>query len=85
MNANNVRCLSNRESCFAYNEGRCRCLNDTDFKGKPCPFYDTRETVDAKDAAVHKRLKKLGMEDLYWSYRPGGKTKGHKEVRDVII
>ena len=39
-----ARCQGNREECFAYVKGgQCRCLRNTDFNGKPCPFYKTRK------------------------------------------
>lgn len=41
-------CPKNRKSCFAYmSGGRCWSLKDTDFKGKPCPFYKDMSEVSS--------------------------------------
>ena len=31
------------KKCFAYYKGVCNILNDTNFKGKPCPFFKEKE------------------------------------------
>lgn len=39
-----ARCQGKRDDCFAYIKGgQCRCLRNTDFNGKLCPFYKTRK------------------------------------------
>ena len=32
-----------KEDCFAYYKGVCAVLNNTEFKGKECPFYKPKE------------------------------------------
>lgn len=32
--------------CFAFHEGLCRILIDTNFNGKDCPFRKTNEQVE---------------------------------------
>lgn len=39
--------LCGQRSCFAYRNGKCACLDDTDFGGKACPFYKTRKQYAA--------------------------------------
>lgn len=35
------KCLQHETDCFAYWQGECRALTDTDFKDRPCPFFKT--------------------------------------------
>ena len=43
MNAENEKLNMNdicgQRGCFAYREGHCDCLSDTDFGGRGCPFF----------------------------------------------
>lgn len=32
--------------CHAYHNGHCKCLKDTNFGSKPCPFYKTEDQND---------------------------------------
>ena len=43
-------------NCFACYNGKCYCLNKTDFKGGNCPFYKSINEVDKET------LKLLGKE-----------------------
>ena len=36
----------NYSMCFAYSGGKCTCLVDNDFKGKPCPFFKDTANYD---------------------------------------
>lgn len=38
-----ARCCENTTDCFAYCNGICIALEDTDFKGRHCPFYKKKE------------------------------------------
>ena len=48
----NCFCDCNNRECFAHEDGKCHALVDTDFGGKPCPFFKTREQIDREE---HKR------------------------------
>ena len=37
--------LCGNRSCFAYAEGQCDCLSDTDVGGR-CPFYKTKKQLE---------------------------------------
>lgn len=41
----NAPCRDEKEDCFAYVIGGCRCLSDTNFNGRKCPFYKPLEVV----------------------------------------
>lgn len=49
-----TRCLFH--TCFAWQEGCCTALNDTDFKGRSCPFF--------KDAEKAKKERQKAFEEL---------------------
>ena len=53
-------CRDRRGECCMSAGGKCLSLWNTDFKGKPCPFYKTKEQrlSDMQDCAL--RLKALG-------------------------
>ena len=44
--AEKVACKEIVRDCFANQKGRCTCLIDTNFGGKCCPFYKSREVID---------------------------------------
>lgn len=49
----NPECKQNQYMCFAYRHGKCKALQDTDFKRKDgtvykCPFYKPRKIGDKK-------------------------------------
>lgn len=55
-------CTCDRTDCFAnlssaVKPGRhfCSCLQDTDFNGKPCPFFKTKEEHEDSLEAYEKR------------------------------
>ncbi len=52
------KCENNR--CFAYCFGQCKILTDSNFGGKPCPFYKSKERAAKDEAYAAKRLEKLG-------------------------
>lgn len=43
----------NRLDCFAYKDGNCVALNDTNFKGRPCPFY--KPVIKYEEKAEEKK------------------------------
>lgn len=48
------RCSS--VECFACEEGHCLILTNNKFKGKPCPFFKTKEQVLNEQARCKERL-----------------------------
>lgn len=46
--------------CFANKNGQCIALNDTNFKGRVCPFYKTVEEHHAGRQRGLERLLALG-------------------------
>lgn len=61
MNDNSLpKCPEGKIYCFAHvDSGRCRCLNNTDFHGKPCPFYKTAK--EAGFAGIGRLLDEASM------------------------
>ena len=57
-------CSDLRTGCFACRDGRCGALHDTNFFGKPCPFYATKEMFGLAQARTRTRLLKIGRPDL---------------------
>lgn len=41
--------------CFAYREGLCSCLKDTNFRTKTCPFYKPVSQVLEEDSKFFRR------------------------------
>lgn len=37
--SSNEVCKQKRLDCFAYHEGNCTCLRNTNFGRRTCPFY----------------------------------------------
>ena len=54
--------------CFAYKEGRCICLDTSDFGRRRCPFFKTLETLEAERKAVIDKLIREGRQDLLEQY-----------------
>ena len=50
-------CDCNNRECFAQEDGKCRALVDTDFSGKPCPFFKTNAQL-----AIEERKRQLREE-----------------------
>lgn len=49
--------------CFAYKNGSCRALQDTDFGKKPCPFYKTtKQNEKQKAEAILKYKARTGLD-----------------------
>lgn len=42
-----TKCYEGKPDCFAFDfeSGKCRCLADTNFKAKDCPFYKPRRQL----------------------------------------
>ncbi len=72
-----TRCTFECTDCFAYKDkdgaGRCTCLSNTDFRGKPCPFYATKEAAEASRRKARERLVSMGMPDLLEKYLTAAK------------
>ena len=58
----------NQPGCRSSKNGTCRILKDTNFKGKPCPFYKTatQHAVECKKAT--ERLIAIERTDLIEKY-----------------
>jgi hypothetical protein len=67
MNDNYPSC-PHTPGCRSRKDGACRVLKDTDFKGKPCPFYKTalQNAVESKEAT--ERLIAIERTDLIEKY-----------------
>lgn len=51
--------------CWAHNSNdECRVLCRTEWNGKPCPFFKTRQQILEDDARSEKRIKELYGVDL---------------------
>ena len=56
-------CMDARTDCFARTKyGKCDCLNDTDFKGWPCPFYKP-ESEMPYDRMIEKYMEERDEDD----------------------
>ena len=57
--------ICENSKCFAcrvdFGRGRCIALNNTDFGGRKCPFFKTRERMDFEERKTNLRLEELGM------------------------
>ena len=64
----NYRNCPHEPGCRSRKNGTCRVLKDTDFKGKPCPFYKTalQNAVECKEAL--ERLIAIERTDLIEKY-----------------
>ena len=53
-------CMFDNKDCFALDDlHRCRCLTDTDFGGRPCPFYKSAEKTIYAD--IEKAIEKYSI------------------------
>ena len=50
--AGSLKDVCGQKGCFAYLEGHCQCLSDTDFGGRACPFFKTVKQYE-RDLAAH--------------------------------
>lgn len=50
-----------RVNCFACLGRQCRILVDNDFGGRDCPFYKTKDRLEAERARCVLRLRQIGM------------------------
>lgn len=60
--------------CRSRKNGTCRVLKNTDFMGKPCPFYKTavQNAVECKEAT--ERLIAIERTDLIEKYYGNGNS-----------
>ena len=61
-------CMSGHTDCFAYRDGLCICLCDTDFHGKDCSFYATTAQVEENRKRCRERLAAIGAVELTEKY-----------------
>ena len=75
-----VPCSFNHENCNFFSRGACRLLLDTDFHGKDCHFFATKEQVRENRRRARDRLIRIGAADLlnyseYYKRAHGGNEK----------
>ena len=69
-------CKHGKIDCFAFgNYGKCKALSDTDFKGKPCPFYKTEKERFEGHVASVQRLEDIDRCDLIITYGEADKQR----------
>lgn len=52
-----AKCCMFAVDCFAYSTGGiCKCLSDSDFGIKPCPFYKTLEQNEKERREIKNRF-----------------------------
>lgn len=56
------RCRQDRAACFAYKEGFCVVLKDTDFGERKCPFFKVHTQAQEEDIRRRQRLLALGLQ-----------------------
>ena len=59
-----VTCTHNHDDCYAYQDGQCRLLKDTNLHGRDCSFYATPEYVSECRRQSRERLISAGAEHL---------------------
>lgn len=59
--------LCSVHECFACVGGHCRKLTSS-YGGHKCPFFKTREQVEAERKKTVERLKRIGKYDLITAY-----------------
>lgn len=72
-------CAHTEKNCFANRDGVCMALGDTNFGGRECPFYKTKEQRSFGLANSAARLESMGLEELI-DY-PAYKTKIEAEKK----
>ena len=74
------------ETCAMRNSsGNCTALTESDFGGKPCPFYKT-EGQDAADyESAYNRLLETGREDLIRKYHVKDPARWRKKRGDACV
>ena len=45
--------------CAACEDGGCIALTDTDFAGRPCPFYKSWAQIELEDERTRERLRRI--------------------------
>lgn len=50
-------CACAKGDCFAYKDGGCSALTDSDFGKRKCPFFKTKEQVETEREAAEKRMR----------------------------
>ena len=58
-----TKCFEGKPDCFALDieTGRCRCLGDTRFKGKDCPFYKPVRQIIEENPSYYAVYGKKGQ------------------------
>lgn len=53
-------CRDHKRDCFSNSNGKCICLNDTNFS-RPCPFYKTGTQAEYERQRTEERLYKKAI------------------------
>ena len=48
-----------KETCFAYNKGKCNVLKVKKCQGEECPFFKTRNQIEEDKKKVLRRINSL--------------------------
>lgn len=68
MGKTTLYCPNKHTDCFACVEGRCSVLSNTNFEGRDCPFFKTREQCQEENALRKERLRDLGLTHYFDKY-----------------
>lgn len=68
MSKTSPACVSQHPDCFAYSNGHCAILSNTNFNGKDCPFHKTREQCAVENQRRRERLDRQGLDHLLDKY-----------------
>lgn len=52
---NSPLCEQKKSNCFAFEQGHCVCLTNTEFK-KPCPFFKTRQQIAQQQSKRNRKM-----------------------------
>ena len=73
----NPICFQGHTACFAYKNGSCTILTETDFrKDKVCPFFKNRDLVEKERERSYQRLMDIGAYVLIEKYMKNRGTDG---------
>ena len=57
-----TKCKQEKAACFAYSDGFCVALKNTDFKERKCPFFKVQTQAQEEDILRRQRLLSLGLQ-----------------------
>ena len=55
------RCRQDSAACFAYKDGCCVALKDTNFGDRKCPFFKVHTQAQEEDILRRQRLLAMGL------------------------